>query len=50
MGRTGFGWVRIGSSAGLCEHSNETSGSMKKAGCCFTSCLLFKEYPAPWSK
>jgi hypothetical protein len=24
MGRTGFGWLRIGSSGGLFEHGNET--------------------------
>jgi hypothetical protein len=23
MGRTGFGWLRIGSSGGFCEHCNE---------------------------
>jgi hypothetical protein len=32
MGRTGFGWLRIGSSGRLCEHGNEPSGSIKKAG------------------
>jgi hypothetical protein len=33
MGRTGFGWLRIGpSGAGFCEHGNEPSGSIKKAG------------------
>jgi hypothetical protein len=32
MGRTGFGWLRIGSSGGLCEHGNEHSGSIKRAG------------------
>jgi hypothetical protein len=37
MGRTGFGWLRIGSSGGLCEHGNEPSGSIKKAGYCLTS-------------
>jgi hypothetical protein len=30
MGRTGFGWLRIGTMAGLCEHSNEPSGSIRK--------------------
>jgi hypothetical protein len=30
MGRTGFGWLRIGSSGELCEHSNEPSGSIRK--------------------
>jgi hypothetical protein len=29
-GRTGFGWPRIGSSGGLCEHGNEPSGSIRK--------------------
>jgi len=28
---------RIGSKGGLCEHSNEPAGSMKKAGCFSTS-------------
>jgi hypothetical protein len=23
IGRTGFGWLRIGSSSGFCEHGNE---------------------------
>jgi len=32
MERTEFGWLRIGSSGGLLKHSNETSGSIKKAG------------------
>jgi hypothetical protein len=32
MGRTGFGWLRIGSNGGLFEHGNEPSGSIKKAG------------------
>jgi hypothetical protein len=30
-GRTGFSWLRIGSSAGSYEHGNEPSGSIKKA-------------------
>jgi hypothetical protein len=30
MGRTVFSWLRIGSSDGLCEHGNETSGSIRK--------------------
>jgi hypothetical protein len=30
MGRTGFSWLRIGSSGGLCEHENEPSGSIRK--------------------
>jgi hypothetical protein len=30
MGRTGFGWLRIGSSAGFCEHGDEPSGSVNK--------------------
>jgi hypothetical protein len=32
MGQTGFSWLRIGSGGGVCEHGNETSGSIKKAG------------------
>jgi hypothetical protein len=32
MGRIGFGWLGIGSSGGLCEHSNEPPGPVKKAG------------------
>jgi hypothetical protein len=35
--RTAFSWVRIGSSGGLCEHSNEPSFSIKETGCCLTS-------------
>jgi hypothetical protein len=30
MGQTGFGWLRIGSMVGLCEHGNEPSGSIRK--------------------
>jgi hypothetical protein len=30
MGRTGFGWLRIESSGGICEHGNEPSGSIRK--------------------
>jgi hypothetical protein len=37
MGRTGFGWLRIGSGGGLCEHGIEPSGSIKKAGRCLIS-------------
>jgi hypothetical protein len=37
MGRTGFGWLRIGPMAGFCEHGNEPSGSIKKAGYFLTS-------------
>jgi hypothetical protein len=37
MARTRFGWLRIGSGGGLFEHSNEPSGSVKKAGYCLTS-------------
>jgi hypothetical protein len=37
MERTGFGWLRIGSMEGFCEHGNEPSGSIKKAGCCLTN-------------
>jgi hypothetical protein len=32
MGRTGFRWLRIGSSGRICEHGNEPSGSIKEAG------------------
>jgi hypothetical protein len=33
MGRTGFGWLRIGSGGGgFCEHGDESSGFIKKAG------------------
>jgi hypothetical protein len=31
-GRTGFSWPRIGCSGGLCEHGDEPSDSIKKAG------------------
>jgi len=37
MGRTGFGWLRIGPVAGFRKHGNEPSGSIKKAGYCLTS-------------
>jgi hypothetical protein len=37
MGRTGFGWFRIGSSGGPCEHGNKPSGSIKEAGYFLTS-------------
>jgi hypothetical protein len=30
MGRTGFSWLRIGPVAGLCEHGNGPSGSIRK--------------------
>jgi hypothetical protein len=30
MGRTGFSWLRIGSSGGLYEHSDESSGFIRK--------------------
>jgi hypothetical protein len=42
MKRTGFCWLRIGYSGGLCEHGTELSGSIKKAGYCFTSCVTSK--------
>jgi hypothetical protein len=32
MGRSGFGWLRLSFSGGFCEHGNEPSGSIKKAG------------------
>jgi hypothetical protein len=35
MGRTRFIWLRMGSSGGLCEHDDEPSGSIKKAGYLF---------------
>jgi hypothetical protein len=37
MGRTGFGWLRIGFGGGFCEHGNEPSGSIKKTGYCLSS-------------
>jgi hypothetical protein len=37
MERTGFGCLRIGPVAGFCEHGNEPSGSIKKAGYCLKS-------------
>jgi hypothetical protein len=30
MGRTGFCWLGIGPVAGLCEHGDESFGSIKK--------------------
>jgi hypothetical protein len=30
MGRTVFGWLRIGSNGGLFENGNKPSGSIKK--------------------
>jgi hypothetical protein len=36
MGRTGFGWLRIESSGGYCEHCNEHSVSIKNTGYCLT--------------
>jgi hypothetical protein len=51
MEQTGFGWLRQGQ-AGFCEHGDEPSGFIKKAG--FFNKLsdnqLFKYYSAPWSK
>jgi hypothetical protein len=32
MGLTGFSWLRIGSSGGFCEHGDEPSGSINRAG------------------
>jgi hypothetical protein len=32
MGRTGFSWLRIEPSGGVCEHGDEPSGFIKKAG------------------
>jgi hypothetical protein len=37
MGRSGFGWLRIGSSCGFCEHGSKPSASIKKTGYCLTS-------------
>jgi hypothetical protein len=37
MGRTGFSWLRIGSSGGFCEHGYESSDFIKKAVYCLTS-------------
>jgi len=37
MGRTGFGWHRIGFSDGISENGNELSGYIKKAVCCLIS-------------
>jgi hypothetical protein len=37
MGRTVFGWLRIGSNGGFCKHGNEPSGSIKEAGHVLTS-------------
>jgi hypothetical protein len=28
--RTGFVWIRVGSSGGFCEHGNEHSGSVQE--------------------
>jgi hypothetical protein len=39
--------------AGFCEHSNEPSGSIKRAGYFFEKLSdnqLFKQYMAPWSE
>jgi hypothetical protein len=32
MGGTGFGWLRVGSSGGFCEHCNESLCSIKEVG------------------
>jgi hypothetical protein len=37
MGQNGFGWHRIGSSGGLCEHGNKLSVSIKKVSYFLTS-------------
>jgi hypothetical protein len=44
IGIDGDQWSELGSAdsgygpvAAFCEHGNETSGSIKKAGCCLTS-------------
>jgi hypothetical protein len=38
--------------AGFCEHGDESSGSMKKAGFFYklSDNQLFKQYSAPWSE
>jgi len=33
IGTDGVNWIRLE----FCEHCNEPSGSIKKAGCCLTS-------------
>jgi hypothetical protein len=37
MGRTGFSWLKIGSSGGLYEHGDEPSGSIRKQDIFLTS-------------
>jgi hypothetical protein len=37
MGRTGFGWLKIGAGGGFFEYGNEPSISLKKAGYFLTS-------------
>jgi hypothetical protein len=52
MGRTGLGWLRIGSSGGLCEHGDEPSVH-KESRVLFdklSNYQLSKEYSALWSK
>jgi hypothetical protein len=53
MGRTGFGWLRIGSSGGLlwtrlwtCWFHKESRLLCDK----LSDYQLFDEYPAPWSE
>jgi hypothetical protein len=53
MGRTGFGWLRIGPVAGFCEYGDEPSCSIKKYRLLFgnlSDYQIFKEYPAIWSE
>jgi hypothetical protein len=39
MRRTGFSWLRIGSSGGFCKHGDERSDSIKKAGYFLIKCV-----------
>jgi hypothetical protein len=52
MGRSGFNWLRIGSSGGLFEHDYEPSVSIRKQDIFdkLSNNQLFKYFPAPWSK
>jgi hypothetical protein len=43
MGRTGFGWLRLGSSGGLHKENRILLDKL-------SDYQLLKEYPAPWSK
>jgi hypothetical protein len=50
MGRTEFGWLRIGPVVGFCEDGYEPSYSIKTLFDKLIDCQLFKEYLPPWSK